>query len=265
MLGRGSDAVSPTAHYTGHVWVRNGLSHPELATREGRVLFEALQPTMAMSRVLGGPTLERPLLSRHRLIDERLAHAIEDGSVAQVVEVACGMSPRGWRFARRYGDRITYVEADLPAMAQRKRAALARMGSLGERHRVAELDVLREDGPGSLGALADTLDAGAGTAIVTEGLLTYLDTETVGAIWRRFASTLQRFPAGLYLSDLRLAGESVGALERGFSVALSAFVRGRVHVHFADEAEAEATLLEAGLPAATLHRGDHTHVVEARR
>jgi hypothetical protein len=35
LLRRGPDAVSPTAHYTGHVWVRNGLSHPELATWEG--------------------------------------------------------------------------------------------------------------------------------------------------------------------------------------------------------------------------------------
>ncbi len=32
-----SDAISPTAHYTGYVWARNGLSHPELETLEGRV------------------------------------------------------------------------------------------------------------------------------------------------------------------------------------------------------------------------------------
>ncbi len=37
---RSSDAISPTAHYTGQVWARNGLSHPRLGTREGRVLFE---------------------------------------------------------------------------------------------------------------------------------------------------------------------------------------------------------------------------------
>jgi len=51
-----------------------------------------------------------------------------------VIEVAAGLSPRGWRFRRRYGDRLTYVEADLPAMAARKRGALERMGSLGDRH-----------------------------------------------------------------------------------------------------------------------------------
>lgn len=35
-----SDAISPTAHYTGQVWWRSGLSHPLLATREGRVMFD---------------------------------------------------------------------------------------------------------------------------------------------------------------------------------------------------------------------------------
>ena len=32
------DAISPTAHYTGQVWLRRGLSHPELATWEGAAL-----------------------------------------------------------------------------------------------------------------------------------------------------------------------------------------------------------------------------------
>jgi O-methyltransferase involved in polyketide biosynthesis len=153
------------------------------------------------------------------------------------------------------------VEADLPEMAARKRQALDRMGSLGERHRVADLDVLRDE---SLAELAGTLDPGAGVAILTEGLLTYLNTEQVRTIWRRFAAALDGFPAGRYFSDLRLAGESLGPVERGFSVVLSAFVRGRVHAHFADEPEAEAALVAAGFAAATLHRGDLIHVIEAR-
>ncbi len=37
-----SETISPTAHYTGYVWARNGLSHPEFETIEGRVLFETL-------------------------------------------------------------------------------------------------------------------------------------------------------------------------------------------------------------------------------
>jgi hypothetical protein len=52
-----SDRISPTAHYTGYVWARNGLSHPELATLEGRVLFDALEPAMLVSRALGRASL----------------------------------------------------------------------------------------------------------------------------------------------------------------------------------------------------------------
>ena len=116
---RGSDAIGPTAHYTAHVWARNGMSHPALTTSTGRVLFNATRPTMAVSKAMGGVTLEEFLLARHRLIDHLLDAAIEEGRVGQVLEIACGLSPRGWRFAGRFGDQIDYVEADLPAMAAR--------------------------------------------------------------------------------------------------------------------------------------------------
>jgi O-methyltransferase involved in polyketide biosynthesis len=117
-------AISPTAHYTGYVWARNGLSHPELASTEGRLLYESLRAPMIASRLLGGPTLEDYLLARHGAIDALLEVAIEEGGVTQVIELAAGLSPRGWRFSRRYGASLTYIEADLPAMAERKRAAL---------------------------------------------------------------------------------------------------------------------------------------------
>ena len=278
-LRRGSDAVSPTAHYTGQTWVRNGLSHPGLATWEGRVMFDALRPTMATSRALGGPTLEGLLLARHRIIDDLLDAAIERGDVGQVVEVACGMSPRGWRFSERHGDDLVYIEADLPAMAARKRDALARMGSLSEHHSVADLDVLRDIGAGSLDELVAGLDPGRGLAVITEGLLTYLDDDSVLSIWRRFAKALAGFPSGLYLSDLRLAGAGRGPVEEVFNTALSGFVRGRVYPHFETEDEARDALLDAGFDSAELHRGDRhpaagdvagdkgaalIHVIEAR-
>ena len=254
-LGGGSDAVSPTAHYTGHVWVRNGLSHDELATWEGRLFYRALEPLMLVSRATGGPTLEGGLVARHRVIDELLTRAIEDGSVAQVVEIAAGMSPRGWRFVRRYEDAITYVEADLPAMAARKQRALDRLGTRSKAHRVVELDALRDDGPTSLAALAETLDHDKGLAVITEGLLTYLEHDAVLGLWKRIADVANSFPSSLYLSDLRLS-EDAGATERTFYVFLSAFVRGRAGMHFGSEEEAVAALRDAGFRTAKLHRGD---------
>lgn len=248
-------AVSPTAHYTGETWVRNGLSHPELATWQGRALHRALALPITASKTLGGPTLEGLLVARHRIIDATLDELIR-GGVSQVVEAACGMSPRGWRFSERYGERLTYVEADLPAMARRKRDALARMGSLSERHRIAELDLLRAGGPGSLESLAEELDPAQGLAIVTEGLLTYLDDETVDGLWARLARALERFSKGVYLSDLRFARPQRGIAEHAFDAILSAFVRGRVHPYRGDEAEATAALHDAGFKQVKLHRGD---------
>jgi O-methyltransferase involved in polyketide biosynthesis len=252
-LRRGRDAISPTAHYTGHVWVRNGLSHPQLGTWEGRVMFDALAPAMAGSRALGGPTLEGVLLARHRVIDELLAEAIEGRGVTQVIEPACGMSARGWRFTERY-EALTYIEGDLPEMADRKRRALARMGSPGDRHRVVDLDVLRDDGPTSIDAVAAGLDHDRGVAVVTEGLLTYFDEQRVRATWRRLAGAIGPFREGRYLADIRLGGPEGGGAERAFGVFLSAFVRGRVYTHFADQQEAVAALRAAGFAEARLHR-----------
>lgn len=253
---RGPDAVSPTAHYTGHVWGRHGLSHPELGTSEGLVLWGTVAPAMAAIRAVGGPTLEGMLLARHRIIDHLLADAIEDGRVSQVIEIAAGMSPRGWRFAERFGDRVTYVETDLPAMAARKRRAIERIGSAGEHHRVVDVDALRDDGPASLAAVAGELDQAAGLAIVTEGLLSYFGTDDVLGMWRRFARVLAGFDRGLYLADLHVGSASHGPLARGFEAALSLFVQRGVHAHFDDEDDAVRALRAAGFAEASLCRGD---------
>jgi O-methyltransferase involved in polyketide biosynthesis len=266
--------ISPTAHYTGEVWRRNGLSHPWLATGEGRLMFDALHPLMAASGAVGGPSLETYLLARHLAIDALVQDAIEHHGIAQVIEIAAGMSPRGWRFANRHDGRLTYIEADLPAMAERKRRALGRIGSLSDHHRVVELDALATDGPGSLAELARQLDPGQGLAIVTEGLLGYLPTEAVLAMWGRFAATLGTFPAGRYLSDLHL-GSAISPMVGVFRLGLAAFVRGPVYLHFHDAAEAEARLRACGFhraavrPAAEVtelpdrSRGSVAHILEA--
>jgi O-methyltransferase involved in polyketide biosynthesis len=256
-----SETISPTAHYTGYVWARNGLSHPRLETLEGRVMFESLRPINAISSTLGGPSLESYLLARHRAIDALLDRAIEQHGVAQVIEVAAGLSPRGWRFMQRYGERLTYIEADLPGMTARKRRALERMGSLSDRHLVTEVDALRDEGPRSIGELTTQLDHESGLAIITEGLLGYLDSAAVDGIWRRFARTLSGFASGRYISDLHL-GSVQSAQIRAFRAALSVFVRGQVHLHFDDAEQAESALRDAGFARAKLYRASDVPGVE---
>jgi O-methyltransferase involved in polyketide biosynthesis len=249
-----SNAISPTAHYTATVWARHGLSDPALVTPTGQLLFGALRAPMALSKALGGPTLEGYLIARHRLIDRLLEEAIRERGVSQVIEIACGMSPRGLRFSRSFGDRITYIEADLPDMATLKQRALERTGSLGAHHRVVEVDALSEDGPRSVASLAEALDTERGTAVITEGLLSYLDRGSVDGLWRRIAGALRRFTDGLYLSDLHISSEGRGPVADVFMLALSAFVRGRVRVHFDRPDDALAAARAAGFAHAALRR-----------
>ena len=243
-----SDPVSPTAHYTGYVWARNGLSHPALRTLEGRVLFESMRPVMTINSILGRGTLEQYLLARHRAIDRVLERAIETHGITQVVEIAAGLSARGWRVASRYPE-LTYIEADLPDMAARKRRSLARMNGTSPRHRIVNLDALKDSGPDSLPSVADALDPGTGLAVITDGLLGYLPTDEVNGIWERVARTLRRFTAGRYISDIHLS--SLQTVEvRAFRVMLSAFVRGRVYLHFSDPGEVVDALTAAGFARA---------------
>jgi O-methyltransferase involved in polyketide biosynthesis len=241
-------SIGPTAFYTGEVWARNGLSHPELSRPEGRVLHALPAPLRVAGRVLGLPTLDGMLLGRHLVIDALLEDEIAAGRVGQVLEIASGMSPRGWRFTERHPD-LVYLETDLPAMAARKREALARIGR-PPGHRVAELDALAPDGALSLGAVAAGLDPDAGLAIITEGLLSYLPRPAVLALWSAVARVLAGFAHGVYLADLHVGADAPALLTRVATGALSAFVRSPVAVHFAAEEEARAALLGAGFAAA---------------
>ena len=200
----------------------------------------------------GGASLEAYLLARHRAIDVLLERAIEANEVTQVIEVACGLSPRGWRFTQRYGERLTYVETDLPDMASRKRRALKRMGALNERHQVRDVDALQDQGPDSLAALAAELNPDEGLAIITEGLLGYLPGDAVAACGGASPARSPAFPRGTYISDLHLGGVQTAQV-RLFRVLLSAFVRGRVYLHFDSAAEATTALKAAGFARAEVH------------
>ena len=252
-------AISPTAHFTGYVWFAHGQSHEAFATRTGRLMYQALRGPSLLAHKAKFPTLEGMLLARHRLIDLRLSQAIDAGEITQIVEVAAGLSPRGWRFRNRYGSAITYVEADLPGMLANKRAVLAELGGETATHRTAEIDALTHSGPTSIAAICDSLDPSRGTAIITEGLINYFDLETTRGMWRRFASALARFPKSLYLSDLIVREGNTGPFVKGFSWLLAAFVRGRVHMHFDTAEEAERALAEDGLVGIVHDPRDFAH------
>ncbi len=202
MTERASSAhISPSAHYTGYVWYRHDLAEAAFATGFGRFVHGLLSPISWGARVGFDLDIEQLLLQRHLQIDAQLTAAIEQDGVTQVLEIACGLSPRGRRFTTRY-PQLHYLEADLPAMAARKRNLLGSQGWLGARHRVRAVDILAEQGEQCLVALFAELDPEQPVVVITEGLVNYFPLALIESFWSRLAEQLRGFPAGRYLTEL---------------------------------------------------------------
>ena len=256
-MARDSSGISFTAFYTGEVWRRHGLSVPFLAQPEGRLLYAAGWPVEKVAEALLGGGNETMLLQRHCIIDHLLERAVEQEGYTQVVEIACGLSPRGTLMARRFAGRdLHYVEADLPAMAARKRLLLEAAGELSPRHRVMALDILSQDVAHSLESVfAQQLDPSRKTLVITEGLVNYFDHATITGFWTRLAAVLAQFPAGLYVTDLYpdFQWHRIARAARLFKAALSVATRARVTLHFGNEAAIRAGFHDAGFTTTRVH------------
>jgi O-methyltransferase involved in polyketide biosynthesis len=97
-----------------------------------------------------------------------------------------------------------------------------------------------------------SLDHDRGLAIITEGLLGYLEFSAVRALWRRFATALRAFSEGTYISDIHI-GEIENLRVKAFRLMLAAFVRGPVHLHFGEGPEVVGTLTRAGFARAEIY------------
>lgn len=219
--------ISPSAHYTGYVWCRHQLADAAFVTGFGRFVHAVLSPVTWAARVGFGLDIEQLLLQRHLQIDARLTAAIEREGVCQVVEIACGLSPRGRRFTARY-PQLRYAEADLPMMAARKRLLLGREGWLGDQHQVHAVDIFVAQGRQSLAALFAELDHSKPVVVITEGLVNYFELALIESFWTRLAEQLREFPRAIYLTELypdlrehpryrqlRWGVELIGRLTRG--------------------------------------------------
>jgi O-methyltransferase involved in polyketide biosynthesis len=252
-----SSSISFTALYTGEIWRRHGLSAPFLSSTQGRFLYLAGRPMEWAGKILLGGNNEVMLLQRHHIIDYLLEKAIEREGVTQIVEIACGLSPRGTRTAQKYAGRnIHFIEADLPDMAARKSHLLEKAGELSEFHRVLPLNILEENTTESLESFfARELDPSRKTLVITEGLVNYFDYATIHGFWTRLAAVLKQFPAGIYLNDLYPNFQwhrSVRTIN-AFKSFLGAATRSNVTLHFDNEAAIIEGFREAGFTETRAH------------
>lgn len=252
-----SSGISFTAFYTGEVWRRHGLSAPFLSSMQGRALYLAGRPVEWAGKLLLGMNNEIMLLQRHRILDHLLEKAILEEGVTQVVEIACGLSPRGTLMMQRFAGRgLVYLEADLPGMAARKRKLLADAGVSSTGHRVIDINILAQDTTESMEAVfARELDPARKTVVITEGLINYFDYATIHGFWTRLASALTRFPVGIYLTDLYpdFRWHPGVRVANAFKSGLALATRSSVTLHFDSEQAVTDGFGEAGFSSTRVH------------
>lgn len=249
-----SSSISFTALYTGAVWHRHGLSDDVLATDQGRWLYHLMTPFEASSKALIGGNIRTFLLQRHLIIDHLIEQALERG-VTQVLEIACGMSPRGIRLRDRH-PHLHMVEADLPDMATRKAARLLVAGRLGDHHQVMPIDILAKSGEQSMEAVvARAFDNNAPMVVVTEGLTSYFSLPVMSGFWKRLARLTQERPGSVYLSESYLMpGQPLlrGSL-KALGGLLGSVTRSDVSFHFLDDEQAAEHFAGCGFPSVAVH------------
>lgn len=193
------------------------------------------------------------ILQRHKLIDHLLRLAIENHGIETVVEIAAGMSPRGYQFKKEYGERIDYIEADLPGMTMNKRRVLEKAGMAVENQKVVAVDVKIDAGPLSMEESIVPLLGSGPVAIITEGLVNYFPRDEVLKIWERFAA-LARSSALVYLTDLHMQSTTPSdVFARAWRNLIRLFTRGETYLQFSDGSDARKSLMDAGFTHARLH------------
>jgi O-methyltransferase involved in polyketide biosynthesis len=249
-----TSSISFTALYTGQVWWANGLSAPGFSTRLGSFYYHALSPFEYLGGKVVGGNIRTFLLQRHQMMDHLARQAVEEHGVTQILEIACGLSPRGTRFVADY-PWLHYVEADLPDMAQRKRALLDQQGRDSSRHEVVDCNILALDTEDALEKVLARLDLSQPVLVITEGLVNYFNLETISGFWSRLALALKAFPRGIYLTDnyplyydmpFYRTLKTLGAL-------LGSVSRSDVTFHFGSDDEARAVFEEAGFDRLMIH------------
>ncbi len=250
-----STGISFTALFTGHVWYENGLSNQFFTSAKGRLLYQAIRPFDRLADSLIGLTLQDMLIQRHQIMDHRIDWLIQNEGVTQILEIACGYSPRGYRFSRKYPG-LKYVEADLPHVAQRKRALLQAHHGFGPDHQVVDCDIFESDAPDGLDyVMQQVLDPARPTIIVTEGLVNYFRLEDISRVWQRLAQLGKGYPKAWYITDLVINFRKqllAGVVSTGAKL-LSTATRSKVNLHFNNRKEIELGFLACGFDQVQVH------------
>ncbi|WP_180131651.1 class I SAM-dependent methyltransferase [Acinetobacter sp. YH12057] len=187
--------ISFTAHYTGYIWYSMGISHPVFATRKGKFLARLVHPLESWAEKNVGGSMRSTLKQRHAMIDQYLDQLIAQHPQLQVLEIACGLSPRGWNFRTKHPE-IDYRELDLPDMAKIKTQALKQIDPHAPE--VLTGDIFTQD----FERIFQSFDPERPLVVISEGLINYFDQHLLNKLLQGITEYGASFQELHYLTDI---------------------------------------------------------------
>lgn len=241
--------ISFTAHYTGYIWYQMGISHPALATAKGKTLAALVHPIESWAEKYVGGSMRTTLKQRHTMLDHYLQELIQLHPDIQVLEIACGLSPRGWWFRQHYPN-ITYRELDLPDMAATKQAALQQIE--GEVDDVLSVDLFTE----TFASAFEVFDPKRPLVIISEGLINYFEKPLLQQLIKSIVTYGQDFKELHYLTDLypEPTQNKLATIIWNSSRLLKWMSRSAFSFHFKTPADVESFFYEAGFKQVTIQQ-----------
>ena len=255
--------ISFTAHYTGYIWYSMGISHPVFATSKGKFLAKVLHPLESWAEKHVGGSMRTTLKQRHSIIDDQLTQLIQQHPDLQILEIACGLSPRSWNVRQKF-PQINYRELDLPDMAKIKTQALQKLDS--EAPEVLTADIFTHD----FEKIFHTFDSKHPLVIISEGLINYFDKTLLNKLLQGMTEYGQDFTELHYLTDIypEPVKNKLANFIWSSSKLLKVMSRSSFTFHFINPQEVQSFFSHAGFntvdviqPLSFSHKEDTSNVI----
>ena len=239
--------ISFTAHYTGYIWYSMGISHPVFATSKGKMLAKLVHPLESWAEKFVGGSMRTTLKQRHSMIDQHLIQLIEQHPDLQVLEIASGLSPRGWNFRQKFPN-IDYRELDLPDMARVKTQALQKIDYNSPE--VLSVDLFTADFEQAF----QVFDPTRPLVVISEGLINYFNKNMLLQLLHAISHYGQNFKELHYLTDIypEPVKNKLAKFIWGCSKLLKWMSRSAFSFHFVHPQQAQSFFQQAGFEQANI-------------
>ena len=239
--------ISFTAHYTGYIWYSMGISHPVFATSKGKMLAKLVHPLESWAEKFVGGSMRTTLKQRHSMIDQHLIQLIKQHPDLQVLEIASGLSPRGWNFRQKFPN-LDYRELDLPDMARVKTQALQKIDCNSPE--VLSVDLFTADFEQAF----QVFDPNRPLVVISEGLINYFNKNMLLQLLHAISHYGQNFKELHYLTDLypEPVKNKLAKFIWGCSKLLKWMSRSAFSFHFVHPQQAQSFFQQAGFEQANI-------------